>query len=186
MKKNKVLIKKVEFDFDIGRKDYDSAIFNFLSKITKYDFDKIFKSILSKDEFKNFNEDIFIEKLEIDLKDIYLVDLPNISSLIKSQIEMELLNYLNLNSKKIISKSVDDFLDEYFSQKILPWWFSPKEDFKNIILSKKLDIRDNKKVFKLIVRDYNFFKKIFNPFSEEEINILLKDILGEKFKIYKQ
>ena len=39
-------------------------------------------------------------------------------------------------------------------------------------------------MFKLIVRDYNFFKKIFNPFSEEEINILLKDILGEKFKIY--
>ena len=99
MKKNKVLIKKVEFDFDIGRKNYDSAIFNFLSKITKYDFDKIFKSILSKDEFKNFTI-IFIEKLEIDLNDIYLVDLPNISSLIKSQIEMELLNYLNLNSKK--------------------------------------------------------------------------------------
>ena len=111
MKKNKVLIKKVEFDFDMGGKDYDSAIFNFLSKITKNDFDAIFKSILSRDEFKNYDKDIFIEKLEIDLKDIYMVDLPNISSLIKSQIEVELLNYLNFNSKKIISKSVDDFLD---------------------------------------------------------------------------
>tara|TARA_Y100000991_G_scaffold64233_1_gene47971 strand:+ start:13011 stop:16859 length:3849 start_codon:yes stop_codon:yes gene_type:complete len=185
MKKNKILIKKVEFDFNINQKEYDSVVFSFLSKITKYDFDNIFKNIFSKNEFQNFHKDIFIEKLEIDLNEIFLSDFPNLSKMIESHIEIELLNYINLNTKKLVSKSVDDFLDEYFSHKILPWWFSPNDDFKNIVTNKKLDIRDNKKVYELIIKDYNFFKKIFNPFSESEINILLKDILGDKFKTYK-
>ncbi|RPF74142.1 MAG: hypothetical protein CBE49_002825 [Rickettsiales bacterium TMED289] len=185
MKKTKVLIKKVEFDFNINQKEYDSVIFSFLSRITKYDFDNIFNNILSKKEFQNFIEDIYIEKLEIDLNDIFLSDFQNLSKIIESHIEMELLNYINFNKSKIVSKSVDDFLDEYFSQKILPWWFDPNDNFKNILQNKKLDIRDNKKVYQLIVKDYNFFKKIFNHFSEDEINILLKDILGDKFKIYK-
>lgn len=181
-----MLIKKVEFDFEIKDRKYHKYIFNRISRIVKNDFERIFSKVLTKHNHFNSSKNIVIDKIEININDIYIQEIDNLANLIEKHIEVEFyhifLNY-NLVDQK---RTLDDFLNEYSSSKLFPWWLNSEKKLTEFLKKENIIIRDNEKVLNLILEDFIFFEKIYDLLSEDDQFFFIKKILGDKYEDFEK
>ena len=181
-----MLIKKIEFDFEIKHGKYHKYIFNRISRIVKNDFDNFLSKILKKFNHLDSSKDIVIDKIEINIGDIYIQEIENFTNLIEKHLEIEFY-YIFQNSNLVSEKrTFDDFLNEYSSSKLLPWWLNSEKKLAQFLKKENIIIHDNEKVLTLILEDFIFFEKIYNLLSKDDQLFFIKKILGDKYEDFQK
>ena len=181
-----MLIKKIEFDFEIKHGKYHKYIFNRISRIVKNDFDNLLSKILKKFNHLDSSKDIVIDKIEINISDIYIQEIENLTNLIEKHLEIEFY-YIFQNSNLVSEKrTFDAFLNEYSSSKLLPWWLNSEKKLTQFLKKENIIIHDNEKVLTLILEDFIFFEKIYNLLSKDDQLFFIKKILGDKYEDFQK
>ena len=177
-----MLIKKIEFDFEIKHGKYHKYIFNRISRIVKNDFDNLLSKILKKFNHLDSSKDIVIDKIEINISDIYIQEIENLTNLIEKHLEIEFY-YIFQNSNLVSEKrTFDAFLNEYSSSKLLPWWLNSEKKLAQFLKKENIIIHDNEKVLTLILEDFIFFEKIYNLLSKDDQLFFIKKIFKKRTK----
>lgn len=177
-----MLIKKVEFDFEIKDDKYHKYIFNKISRIVKNDFDHILSKILNKYNHFDSSKDIVIDKIEINLSDIYIQEIENLANLIEKHLEIEFYHiFQNINPVNE-KRTLDDFLNEYSSSKLFPWWLNSEKKLTQFLKKENIIIQNNEQVLNLILEDFIFFEKIYDLLSKDDQLFFVKKILGDKYE----
>jgi len=181
-----MLIKKVEFDFEIKDGKYHKYIFNKISRIVKNDFDHILSKILNKYNHFDSSKDIVIDKIEINLSDIYIQEIENLANLIEKHIEIEFYHiFQNINPVNE-KRTLDDFLNEYSSSKLFPWWLNSEKKLTQFLKKENIIIQNNEQVLNLILEDFIFFEKIYDLLSKDDKLFFVKKILGDKYEDFQK
>lgn len=181
-----MLIKKVEFDFEIKDGKYHKYIFNTISRIVKNDFDHILSQILNKYNHFDSSKDIVIDKIEINLSDIYIQEIENLANLIEKHIEIEFYHiFQNINPVNE-KRTLDDFLNEYSSSKLFPWWLNSEKRLTQFLKKENIIIQNNEQVLNLILEDFIFFEKIYDLLSKDDKLFFVKKILGDKYEDFQK
>ena len=181
-----IQIKKLEFDFDIADNKYHNYIFNLISGKVNSEFNEIITKVAKEHELLISSNNLSIDKIEIDLNEIYVQELDKLFSIIEKHLEIkfqEIFNNVDVFTQPLI---FDDILSYYVSNKIFPWWINSNNLRNNFLVKQNLKIKNNYNVLKLITKDFLSFRKIFDLFNEDERLSFLKKLLGKKYFLFEK
>jgi len=162
-----IKIKKILFEFDAESKDSYELISNYISKKAVPDLDLIINSAVQNSGL----ESLKIERIELNLPEIYINELYNLNNHLEFLLSEELKKIFSKGSTENLNyeRNIYNLISEYNNTKILPWWFN-KELLNDAFLKNQ-----NKNLLIELTKDYKFFKKIYSLLGTDKINILLRD-----------
>ena len=162
-----IKIKKILFEFDADSKDSYELISNYISKKAVPDLDLIINSAVQNSGL----ESLKIERIELNLPEIYINELYNLNNHLEFLLSEELKKIFSKSSNENLNyeRNIYNLIAEYYNTKILPWWFN-KELLNDAFLKNQ-----NKNLLIELTKDYKFFKKIYSLLGSEKISTLLRD-----------
>ena len=157
IRSNLILINEFNFDINVHSKKSFNDFYEYLNNYQPEMFKRIEKC------FKKFDDDIIIDKLELNLSNF---NLSNFFFLFESELLSQLKKVKTINTDTINS------LDFFLSNGYFPWWAEKK----------KIPITHS---FKFEDSEYKSHLRFINQFSSEDFNQYLKFIFGQsKYLIF--
>ena len=147
-----IKIKKILFEFDAESKDSYELISNYISKKTVTDLDLIINRSVQNSGL----ESLKIERIELNLPEIYINELYNLNNHLEFLLSEELKKFFSKGSTENLNyeRNIYNLIEEYNNTKILPWWFN-KELLNDAFLKNQ-----NKNLLIELTKDYKFFKNL--------------------------
>ena len=157
IRSNLILINEFNFDINVHSKKSFNDFYEYLNNYQPEMFKRIEKC------FKKFDDDIIIDKLELNLSNF---NLSNFFFLFESELLSQLKKVKTINTDTINS------LDFFLSNGYFPWWAEKK----------KIPITHS---FKFEDSEHKSHLRFINQFSSEDFNQYLKFIFGQsKYLIF--
>ncbi len=183
---NDIIIKKIEYDFEIEISENQNILFNTFKKITNDKIGDILIRSLNRNNFNPSKEDILVERIEIDLNVIYIQELINLEGLIESHLANEFFKIINNKYKLPTKRHFGDFLYYYKQNNFLPWWLKSKSNLDFFLKKENFIVQDREKVIRLLISDLIFFKKVFGLFDDTNRDSFLRNILDSNYNVFKK
>ena len=180
-----VLIRKFIFDLEIDKQESFNFYNETLSNFVKERIEKIFQDIFDK---VGFNENIFIDSLEINLQNLDINNLDVLELTIYETVVDQIFKFQSKafqtsvqNVGKFNLQSLFQFISNYG---FLPWSFNNKKKV-NYFFKQEIKKGINKKnLSKILVEDLKGFKRILGVLSFSNNTQLLKILFEENFKLH--
>ena len=184
MMNNDIQIKKLEFDFDITDDKYHNFIFNSISRIVINDLEKILTKLLAKYENLSNSNKLIIDKIEIDLNEIFIQEIDNLTFHLETHLDYK-FEEISINIDKFSKgRTFDDLISQYYFNKISPWWFNSKKKIENFYNQENIFNFNNSKSLNILTNDFVFFQKIYKLIPDYKKALFIKNILGSSYSNY--
>ena len=184
MMDSKCVIKNFEFEIDVSNEFIHNECVKKIPSLLNQDFKKKFNNLLQKYYLPEKAQINKIDKIEIDIGNIFISEINSLDNLILIQLEnfLDKSNYNNNLNIEVFT--IDSFFISFVKTRIPPLWSISKDNLK-ILLSKDLIFQTNKDyIIEILTKDPILFRRFYNLFSKDNFIKIIDQLIGENKRAF--
>ena len=181
---NEIIIQKIEYDFEIDDPKIQQYYAHTCKRISEDVIGNILIRLFKEHEFFQSNKEIFIDKIEIDINQIFIQELSDLSKFIELHLKNEIFDISKVRNDLIVNRLFEDFLVNYKKNNFLPWWLKSQTTRNTFFNVSNIVISDYNKTLDLLISDFIFFQKVYSLFDEDKREPFIRKVLGRKYDLF--
>ena len=180
MSRNNFFVKRLIFEIDIQQGDDFKNVTSNISDLSSGYLESTFQSLA--DSILTDNEQIYIDRLVLDIGEISLENKVPISQKIKDLLKSQIQKNQHTISNK--SRSNEILIAHFLSKGFLPWWASNNDRFNAFLASNAYNIDSKSDIFDLITKNRFTFKRFMNALNAKNKAFFIKSYLKKNNTFY--